>query len=441
MAIDSELDHDIIVIGAGVCGIYALHCLLQKNLNITVLEAGSGPGGTWYWNRYPGCRFDSESWSYGYSFSNEILNEWNWTEHFASQPETLKYLEFVVDKLNLKPHMQFDCKVKRCTWDENTRSWEVLLEDSRRLTTRFLMTAIGLLSAPTMPTIDGLEDFEGEAWHTYYWPGKKVEFTGKRVGVIGTGATGVQVIGELANKVKELTVFQRRPNWCAPLNNTKITPEEMDDIKARYDDIFDRCSQTPGGFIHGPRRTALEDVSTEDRHAFWQELYNSPGFGIWLGNYRDVLTDHEANDEFSEWIGQKIRDRVDDPWTAEKLIPTDHGFGTRRVPMETNYYEAYNRDNVHLVCLRDTPIEKITPKGIQTTAEEFEVDILVYATGFDAITGSFDRIEFVGTDGQTLRDKWINDPITYLGVQTHGFPNLFTLAGPTAGSVSTNFPR
>ena len=292
-----------------------------------------------------------------------------------------------------------------------------------------------------MPTIDGLEDFEGEAWHTYYWPGKKVEFTGKRVGVIGTGATGVQVIGELANKVKELTVFQRRPNWCAPLNNTKITPEEMDDIKARYDDIFDRCSQTPGGFIHGPRRTALEDVSTEDRHAFWQELYNSPGFGIWLGNYRDVLTEHEANDEFSEWIGQKIRDRVDDPWTAEKLIPTDHGFGTRRVPMETNYYEAYNRDNVHLVCLRDTPIEKITPKGIQTTAEEFEVDILVYATGFDAITGSFDRIEFVGTDGQTLRDKWINDPITYLGVQTHGFPNLFTLAGPTAGSVSTNFPR
>ena len=212
-------------------------------------------------------------------------------------------------------------------------------------------------------------------------------------------------------------------------------------IKTRYHEIFEQCRQTPGGFIHAPLRTAVSDVSVEDRHAFWEELYNSPGFGIWLGNYRDVLMDQTANDEFTAWIADKIRDRVNDPWTAEKLIPTDHGFGTRRVPMETNYYEAYNQDNVRLVCLRDTPIERITPKGVLTTEEEHKVDILVYATGFDAVTGSFDRIEFIGTDGQTLRDRWVNDPVTYLGIQIHGFPNLFTLAGPTAGSVSTNFPR
>ncbi|MEC9058763.1 MAG: NAD(P)/FAD-dependent oxidoreductase [Actinomycetota bacterium] len=441
MGHSSNLDHDVIIIGAGVCGIYALHRLLQKELNVTVVEAGSGPGGTWYWNRYPGCRFDSESWSYGYSFSDEILQEWNWSEHFAPQPETLKYLEYVVEKLSLRSHMQFDCKVTRCVWDEESRSWRVNLEDGRSLTTRFLMTAIGLLSAPTMPAIQGVEDFEGDAWHTYYWPKTDVDFEGKRVGVIGTGATGVQVIGELANKVEELVVFQRRPNWCAPLHNSAISNEEMAAIKTRYHEIFEQCRRTPGGFIHAPLRTAVSDVSVEDRHAFWEELYNSPGFGIWLGNYRDVLMDQTANDEFTAWIAGKIRDRVDDPWTAEKLIPTDHGFGTRRVPMETNYYEAYNQDNVRLVCLRDTPIERITPKGVLTTEEEHEVDILVYATGFDAVTGSFDRIEFVGTDSQTLRDRWVNDPVTYLGIQIHGFPNLFTLAGPTAGSVSTNFPR
>ncbi|MED5361026.1 MAG: NAD(P)/FAD-dependent oxidoreductase [Actinomycetota bacterium] len=441
MGSTANLDHDVVIIGAGVCGIYALHRLLQKELNVTVVEAGSGPGGTWYWNRYPGCRFDSESWSYGYSFSDEILQEWNWSEHFAPQPETLKYLEYVVDKLSLAPHMQFDCKVIRCVWDETSRSWRVDLEDGRSLSTRFLMTAVGLLSAPTMPTIPGVEDFEGDAWHTYYWPKTDVDFRGKRVGVIGTGATGVQLIGALADKVDELVVFQRRPNWCAPLHNSAISTEEMDAIKTRYSEIFEQCRRTPGGFIHEPLRTAVSDVSVNDRHQFWEDLYNSPGFGIWIGNYRDVLIEQTANDEFTAWIANKIRDRVDDPWTAEKLIPTDHGFGTRRVPMETHYYEAYNRDNVRLVCLRDTPIERITPKGVLTTHEDYELDILVYATGFDAVTGSFDRIEFIGTDNQTLRDRWVNDPITYLGVQIHGFPNLFTLAGPTAGSVSTNFPR
>ncbi|MEO2176413.1 MAG: NAD(P)/FAD-dependent oxidoreductase [bacterium] len=434
-------ERDIIIIGAGVCGIYQLYKLLELGLNVTVLETGTGPGGTWYWNRYPGCRFDSESWSYGYSFSKELLEEWNWSENFSGQPETLRYLEHVVEKFDLLQYMQFGCKVERATWDEDARIWTVFLENGRSHTCRFLMTAIGLLSAATEPKIEGMESFKGESFHTYYWPHEPVEVKGKKVAVIGTGATGVQVIAELQDKVDQLTVFQRRPNWCAPLNNSKINDDEMTEIKASYDEVFTRCAETNGGFIHGAVRRELFDVPEEERLEFWENLYNSPGFGIWLGNYYNVLTDEKANAEFSRFIADKIRGRVNDPEVAEQMIPTDHGFGVQRVPMETNYYEAYNRDNVHLVNIEKTPIERITPEGIKTSAGEYEFDIIVYATGFDAITGSFDRIDIEGVDGLKLRDKWIDNPITYLGVQISGFPNLFTLAGPTAGSNSTNFPR
>jgi cation diffusion facilitator CzcD-associated flavoprotein CzcO len=292
-----------------------------------------------------------------------------------------------------------------------------------------------------MPLLEGIDSFQGRSFHTYYWPQEGVELAGKRVGIIGTGATGVQVIAEIADKVGQLTVFQRRPNWCAPLHNSKISDEEMADIKSRYDAIFERCAKTPGGFIHGPDRRKMAEVPEEERLAFWEELYASPGFGIWLGNFRDVLMDEDANAEFTAFVADKIRERVDDPAMAEKLIPKDHGFGTRRVPMETSYYEAFNRDNVALVDVSETPIERITPKGIKTSDQEYELDVIIYATGFDAITGAFDRIDFVGVDGRKLRDKWADNPINYLGVQAHGFPNMITLAGPTGGSVSTNFPR
>ncbi|MEZ5237103.1 MAG: NAD(P)/FAD-dependent oxidoreductase [Acidimicrobiales bacterium] len=433
--------HDFIIIGAGVCGIYQLHKLLGLGADVTVLEAGGDCGGTWYWNRYPGCRFDSESYSYGYSFSPEVLAEWNWSEHFAAQPETLRYLNFVVDKFDLRKHMQFDAKLDRATFDDDTNTWTLDLEDGRTMRCRFLLTAIGLLSAATMPHYEGMDRFEGPSFHTYYWPHEPVDLTGKRVAVIGTGATGVQVIAEIADKVEQLYVFQRRPNWCAPLHNSKISTEEMDEIRARYDDIFAACARTPGGFIHGPDRRKLSDVPREERLEFWEKLYASPGFGIWLGNFRDVLMDEEANAEFSAFVADKIRQRVHDPVVAEKLIPKDHGFGVQRVPMETRYYEAYNRDNVLLVDLEETPIAEIVPSGIRTTERTYDVDVIVYATGFDAITGSFDRIDFIGSHGQKLRDKWADGPITYLGVQTVGFPNLITLAGPQAGSNSTNFPR
>ncbi len=434
-------EHDVIIIGAGVCGIYMLYRLLELDIKLTVLELADGPGGTWYWNRYPGARFDSESWSYGYSFSKEVLQEWNWSENFAGQPETLKYLNYVVDKFDLRKHMQFGVHIKSATFNEDTDCWHLVTQDGRTLTTRYLLTAIGMLSAPTMPRIEGVDDYEGESYHTYYAPKEPLSYEGKKVAVIGTGATGVQVISEIADKVDELTVFQRRPNWCAPLHNTPIDDDEQARIKASYDEIFERCKETPGGFIHGPDRREFAEVSEEEKLEFWENLYASPGFGVWLGNFRDVLVDPEANAEFSEFIANKIRERVKDQATAEKLIPRDHGFGTRRVPLETRYYEAYNRDNVHLIDINESPIERITKKGIKTSDVDYEFDMIIYATGFDAITGAFDRIDITGVDGQKLADKWHDGPITYLGLQVVGFPNMITLAGPQGGTVSTNFPR
>ncbi len=434
-------DHEVIIIGAGVSGIYQLYRLLEMGIDVTVLEAGAGPGGTWYWNRYPGPRFDSESWTYGYSFSKELLREWSWSEHFAGQGETLRYLKHVVEKFDLARHMHFNAKVLAARFEEDACQWRLELADGATLTCRFLVTAIGMLSAPTLPRIEGVEDFAGQAFHTYHWPAEKVEMAGKRVAVLGTGATAVQLIPLVADAAAELTVFQRRPNWCAPLLNSAITEAEQARIKATYDEIFARCKQTPGGFIHAPDRRKYEEVPEDVRLAFWEELYATPGFAVWVGNFVDVLVDPNANADYTAFIADKIRARVDDPVVAEKLIPKDHGFGTRRVPLETNYYEAYNRDNVHLVDLNETPIERVTAKGIQTTDREHDFDVIVWATGFDAITGAFDRIEFTGTDGRKLSDKWRDGPITCLGMQSAGFPNLIMISGPQGGSVATNFPR
>jgi cation diffusion facilitator CzcD-associated flavoprotein CzcO len=353
----------------------------------------------------------------------------------------LRYLNHVADRFDLRRHMQFGCRVEAATWDEDTRTWSVRLAGGRTLRSRFLITAIGILSTPTMPRVEGIDSFEGQWFHTYHWPHEPVQLAGKRVAVIGTGATAVQLIPAIAAEVAELYVFQRRPNWCAPLHNRPISPQEMADIRARYDEIFALCRQTPGGFIHRPVRTPQFEVPEAERYAFYEELYASSGFRIWQGNYRDVLLEERANEEFSAFVANKIRERVQDPVRAEKLIPKDHGFGTRRVPMETGYYEAFNRDNVHLVDLNDTPIERITPTGIRTTDQDHEVDLIIYATGFDAVIGAFDRIDFIGVDDQKLRERWADGPVTYLGVQTAGFPNLLILAGPQSGSGFTNFGR
>ena len=435
------MDYEVIIVGAGVAGIYQIKKLVDLGINATVLEASPDLGGTWYNNRYPGARFDSESYTYGYSFSDELLDEWHWKEHFSGQPENLKYLNHVADKFSLRQHMQFNCKVELANFDEDTDTWILTLADGRELRCRFLIMALGLLSAPTLPRYKGMELFEGQSFHTYYWPHKPVPLRDKKVAVIGTGATGIQVIGEIADKVGELTVFQRRPNWSAPLNNSPISKKEMAEIRSRYNEIFATCARTPGGFIHEPDRRGFYDVSREERVALWDKLYDEPGFGIWLQNFVEIFMDEKPNAELSEYIAERIRKRVHNQDTAETLIPKDHGFGIQRVPLETNYFEAYNRSNVRLVDISDNPITEITKSGLSTADESFEFDIIVYATGFDAITGSFDAIDIQGIDGQTLGSKWKDGPSTFLGMFVHGFPNLLMPTGPQSGSASPNYPR
>jgi cation diffusion facilitator CzcD-associated flavoprotein CzcO len=433
--------YEVIVVGAGVAGIYQIKRLVDLGIDAIVLDSAPDLGGTWYWNRYPGCRFDSESYTYGFSFSKELLNEWHWKERFSGQPENLRYLNYVTDKFDLRKHMQFNCNVEAAQFDETRDLWRLKIGDGRELTCRFVVLAIGLLSAPTLPRLQGMDDFRGRSFHTYYWPHEPVELTGKKVAVIGTGATAIQIIGEIADKVSELTVFQRRPNWSAPLNNSRISDAEMADIRARYDEIFAACKVSPGGFEHAPDRRGFYEVTREERLKLWDKLYDEPGFGIWLANFREIFMDEAANAEFSEYIANRIRRRVKDPQTAETLIPRDHGFGVQRVPLETNYLEAYNRDNVHLVDISKTPIERVTEQGLRTAARDYEFDIIVYATGFDAITGAYDRMDITGVGGEKLFDKWRDAPSTFLGMLTHGFPNLLMPTGPQSASATTNFPR
>jgi cation diffusion facilitator CzcD-associated flavoprotein CzcO len=441
MAEDAKSHYEVIVVGAGVAGIYQIKRLADLGIDATVLDSAPDLGGTWYWNRYPGCRFDSESYTYGFSFSKELLDEWHWKERFSGQPENLRYLNYVADKFDLRKFMQFNCKVEAASFDEARDLWRLTVSDGRELTCRFVVLAIGLLSAPTLPRLQGMDDFRGRSFHTYYWPHEPVEIAGKKVAVIGTGATAIQIIGEIADKVSELTVFQRRPNWSAPLNNSAISEAEMADIRARYDEIFAACKLSPGGFEHAPDRRGFYEVTREERLALWDKLYDEPGFGIWLANFREIFMDEAANAEFSAYIADRIRRRVKNPEVAETLIPRDHGFGVQRVPLETNYLEAYNRDNVHLVDISKTPIERVTEKGLRTTAGDYEFDIIVYATGFDAITGAYDLMDISGIGGKKLFDKWKDAPSTFLGMLTNGFPNLLMPTGPQSASATTNFPR
>jgi cation diffusion facilitator CzcD-associated flavoprotein CzcO len=436
---NSALDFDAIIIGAGLSGMYQLHRLRELGLRTRVFEAGTDVGGTWYWNRYPGARFDSESYSYGFSFSKELLREWEWSEHFAGQPETLRYCNFVADKLDLRRDIQFRSRVTSAIYDEDTRSWRITLEDGAAFTCRFLVTAIGPLSTPTLPRIEGRDSFKGESFHTARWPKEKVDFAGKRVAVIGTGATGIQTIQTIASEVGHLTVFQRTANWAAPLHNGKIDAETQAKIKASYPEIFARCQETFACFIHTPDPRGAFEVSDAEREAHYEKLYGERGFGIWQGNFRDILIDRAANATISDFIARKIRERVKDQTVADKLIPKNHGFGTRRLPLETFYYEVYNRPNVELVDITETPIERISPKGIKTSEKEYEFDIIIYATGFDAITGSFDKIDFRGAGGVKLKDVWKSGPETYLGLMVHGFPNMIMVMGPH--TALGNIPR
>jgi cation diffusion facilitator CzcD-associated flavoprotein CzcO len=439
---------DVLIIGAGQTGMYQLLKLRELGYKVKAFEAGGDVGGAWYWNRYPGARLDSESFSYGYSFSPEVLNEWNWSEVFPSQEENFRYYSFVADKYDLRRDIQFNTRIVRATYDENAVCWEVESDTGEVTRATFLITAMGPLSALQMPAVPGRDDFEGDSWHTAEWPrdpegfgAKPYDFEGKRVGVVGTGSTGVQVIQELSKLVEHLYVFQRTGNWCAPLGNSKIDATKMEEIRKNYPAIFEHCNKTFGSFMTDFAPKSGLEVSDEEREAFFEQLYNEPGFGIWLGVYYDAYSNKQVNQMLSDFIARKIRQRVRDPKVADQLIPKDHGFGLRRVPLETNFYECFNQPNVTLVDLKTEPFKRIRREGIETTAKSYDLDVIIYATGFDAITGAFKRVDIRGVGGQSLKEKWAQGPLTYLGVQTAGFPNLFMLVGAHTGSTFCNMPR
>ena len=437
--IDPHLDYQVVIIGAGLSGIYQIKRLADLGVRATVLDANDDLGGTWYNNRYPGARFDSESYTYGYSFSQEVLDEWDWTEKHSAQPETLAYLNYVADKFELRKYMQFGCRVDSMVFYEDTNTWMLRLSDGHEITTRFVVTAVGTLSTPTLPKIEGIASFRGISFHASNWPHEPLDLTGKRVAVIGSGATAIQLIPEVAKAAEQLTVFQRRPNWAAPLNNAPISETEMAEIRERYDEIFATCARSPGGFEHEPDSRSFYDVGPAQRRELWDRLYDEPGFGIWLQNFYEIFVDEKANAEISNYIAERIRQRVNDPMLAERLIPKDHGFGVQRLPLETGYFETYNRANVELVDAVETPIVRVTPQGMETSDRSFEFDVIVYATGFDSFTGALDQIDIQGSGGERLRNKWAAGPVTYLGLMIGEFPNLLMLMGPQ--TAAANFPR
>ena len=434
-------EFDAIVVGAGIAGMYFVYRLRKLGFTVRAYEAGTGVGGTWYWNRYPGARFDSESYSYGYSWSQEILDEWEWTEHFSPQTETLRYLNLVADKFDLRKDIEFNARVSSAVYDSNDRSWCVETESGSCAKAPFLIHGTGCLSAPFVPEFKGLDSFKGKTWHTSDWPREPVDLSDKRVGVIGTGATGVQMITEIAKNVGDLTVFQRTANYNKPLRNSLITEEEQRDFKARQSEIFEKCKQSFGGFIYQFDERSTFDVSSEERQEFYEELWKGKGFAFWLSGFNDVLTNEAANEEVSEFIRKKIQERVDDPEVAEMLTPRDHPFGTKRPPMESGYYEAFNQSNVHLVDLKSTPIECFTEKGIKTSSSAYEFDVVIFATGFDGVTGALNRIDIRGEGGSSLKDKWDELPTAYLGMCAVGFPNMFITGGPHNTSSFCNIPR
>ncbi|MDQ2651286.1 MAG: NAD(P)/FAD-dependent oxidoreductase [Actinomycetota bacterium] len=441
MAFSSDLPGtvDVLVVGAGITGIYQLHRAREAGFTVALVEAGDGPGGTWFWNRYPGARFDSESYTYGYLFSKELFDEWEWQEHFAGQPEVERYLNHVVDRFDLRAHMRFGSRVTSARWDDGSNTWLVGTDNGWQQRARFLVVATGVLSIPYLPDVAGRDDFAGEQHHTGRWPADGVDLAGKRVAVVGTSSSGVQVVAAVVDEVAELTVYQRSANWCTPLNNRPITPEEQAELRAGFEELREVLNTSVHGFHHPMNLRSAFDDPPEVRREFFERMWASPGFMKFTSNYVDILANPEANAEWCAFIADKIRGAVHDPATAEKLIPRDHRYGEKRPPYVIGYFEAFNRPHVELVDLHETPMVRVTPEGIATTSGERQHDVIVWATGFDFGTGAMLRMGIRGRDGVELTEHWADGPTTFLGIQTAGFPNLFFPGGPHA--AAGNNPR
>lgn len=431
------IETDAVVIGAGVAGLYQLHRLREAGFSVCCADAAPDIGGTWHWNCYPGARLDSPSYTYQYWFSEDIYNDWEWSERFATQPEIKRYFKYVADKLNLWPNITLNTRIKSATWDATDRIWRIASECGQQWRARYLISCMGMLSAPNTPLFPNQEAFEGTILHTARWPQDGVDLSGKRVGVVGVGATGIQVIQTIAPEVAELYVFQRTPQYAVKMNNHPLTKKDHDFWRSQYPTMRHSLHTTFGGFEWNiPEVGVAADMTPAERLEILEDCWQDGSLKMWVGTYPEVLADEAINAEASDFVRAKIRARIDDPPIADKLIPQHYGFGTYRVPLETNYYDAFNRANVHLVDVKANPIEGFSSQGLRAGGEEYPLDVLIFATGFDAGTGALSRVDVRGTDGQSLGDLWRKDIRSTLGLQVHGFPNLFTVAGPLAPSTA-----
>src|SRR3979490_190173 len=430
--------YDAVVVGAGFAGMYMLHRLRGLGLSARVYEQGGDVGGTWYWNRYPGARCDVESMQYCYSFSDELQQEWNWSERYAPQPEILKYANHVADRFNLRSDIQLNTRIDRAVFDENANTWSVATSDGKTVTAKYLVLATGCLSNARMPDIKGLADFKGKVYHTGHWPHEPVDFTGQCVGVIGTGSSGIQSVPVIAEQASHLTVFQRTANFSIPARNAPLTEEERQAFRAKYPEVrhFARVESRNGIYTEMPDRGALDDGDNERRSKY--ESRWSKGGLTFTAVYNNLALDKTANDTAADFVREKIAEIVKDPETAKLLQPNNHPIGSKRICIDTDYFATFNRPNVTLVDIKTNPIEEITANAVRAGAKDYEVDALVLATGFDAMTGSVAKIDIRGRNGLTLNQKWAEGPKNYFGLIGAGFPNLFIVTGPGSPSVLSN---
>jgi cation diffusion facilitator CzcD-associated flavoprotein CzcO len=433
---------DAVVIGAGFSGMHMLKSLRDKlGLKVRVYEEGETVGGTWYWNRYPGARCDSDAYIYCFTWDKQLLQEWEWSERYPEQPEVLRYLEHVAKRHDLKRDIQFKTRVTSGEFDEANDLWKVRTDKGEEVTARYLIAAVGTLSATNIPQFKGLESFKGKWYHTSRFPKEGVDFTAKRVAVVGTGATAIQAIPEISQQAKQLTVFQRTPNYTVPARNGKVDPDVAKGRKADYEGIIKRIRESAFGQEHYAIPKSALEATPEERERVFEKLWDAGGFGLALSNYHDLIFNEKANELCADYIRRKIRQTVKDPVVAEKLTPKNHPYGTKRPPLDTNYYETFNKDNVLLVdASSDGEIEEIIAKGIRAAGKEYEFDIIVFATGFDAMTGPFKALNLRGRGGRKLDEEWADGPHSYLGLSVAGFPNLFTITGPQSPSVLSNMP-
>ncbi|MCC7363039.1 MAG: NAD(P)/FAD-dependent oxidoreductase [Dehalococcoidia bacterium] len=433
----SSASFDAVIVGAGFAGMYQLHRLRGAGFSARVIEAGDGVGGTWYWNRYPGARCDVESLDYQYSFSDDLQREWDWTERYATQPEILKYANHVADRFDLRRDIQFETRVNTATFDEQANRWDITTSRGDRYSARFFIMATGCLSAARVPDFKGVETFKGDTYHTGQWPHEGVDFTGKRVGIIGTGSSAIQSIPIIAQQAAHLTVFQRTPNYSLPANNESLTSEKISVYKQNFAEIKQTARETASGIITNPRDISVLQAGPDERRTLFEEGWHEGGFHL-LEKFNDLVATNAANETVAEFVRQKIREVVKDPQTAELLCPKDYPLGTKRICIDTNYFETFNRDNVTLVNIKDAPIEEITPTGVRNKDGSWEFDAIVFATGFDAMTGAILGVDIKGRGGASLREKWAAGPRTYLGLSVADYPNMFLITGPGSPSVLSN---